>query len=98
MKWGIKSGKELESLTDGVHFVEERSVVINAGKYRYPIFLRLLFYMFPILTRSKKIILLCLTRCCQQSIRLRHENRPTFNTAAFLTADGPSRSIAKTNI
>ena len=57
MKWGVKSGKELESLVDGVHFVEEWSVV-NSGKDRFPIFMRLLFFIFPILTRSKKIILL----------------------------------------
>ena len=57
MKWGVKSGKELERLMDGVYFVEEWSVV-NAGKDRFPIFLRLLFFIFPILTGSKKIILL----------------------------------------
>jgi O-methyltransferase involved in polyketide biosynthesis len=57
IKWGIKSGKELESLTDGVHFVEEWSEV-NAGKNRFPMFLRLLFCIFPILTRSKKVVLL----------------------------------------
>jgi O-methyltransferase involved in polyketide biosynthesis len=57
LKWGVKSGRELESWFDGVHFVEEWSEV-NAGKDRFPIFLRLLFFIFPILTSSKKIILL----------------------------------------
>ena len=60
LKWGVKSGRELESWFDGVHCVEEWSQV-NAGKDRFPIFLRLLFFIFPILTRSKKIILLRLT-------------------------------------
>jgi O-methyltransferase involved in polyketide biosynthesis len=46
LKWGVKSGRELESWCDGVHFVEEWSEV-NAGKDRFSI--------------SKKIILLRLT-------------------------------------
>lgn len=57
LKLGVKSGRELESWFDGVHFVEEWSEV-NAGKDRFPLFLRLLFFIFTILTRSKKIILL----------------------------------------
>jgi O-methyltransferase involved in polyketide biosynthesis len=55
IKWGVKSGRELESWFDGVHFVEEWSVV-NTGKNKFPLHFRLLFYLLPILTRHTKII------------------------------------------
>jgi O-methyltransferase involved in polyketide biosynthesis len=60
IKWGVKSGRELESWFDGVHLVEEWSVV-NTGKDRYPLHFRLLFHLLPILTRHTTIIHLHIT-------------------------------------
>jgi len=60
IRWGVKSGRELERWFDGVHFVEEWAVV-NTGKNRFPLAFRLLFCIFPVLTRFTKLIHLRLT-------------------------------------
>ena len=60
MRWGVKSGKELESWFNGVQLVKEWFVV-NSGKDKFPILYRVLFFLLPILTRSKIIILLRFT-------------------------------------
>jgi hypothetical protein len=61
VKWGVKSGRELESWFEGVKLVEEWSV-INRGRDRLPYFFRVLFSVFPVLTGISKIIHVRFTR------------------------------------
>ena len=59
LKFGVKSGREIEAWDPaGIKFIEEWSV-INRARNRFPLHFRLLFSLFPILTRSNKVMHLC---------------------------------------
>ena len=53
--WGIKSGKELESWFDGITFIKERFVIRQDMK-RFPLYLRILFTLIPVLSKSNKVM------------------------------------------
>ena len=55
LKWGIKSGMEMEQWFDGVRFVEEQ-YVINKRREVFPPALRVLLTLFPFLPKATKVI------------------------------------------
>ncbi|MCP4199807.1 MAG: class I SAM-dependent methyltransferase [Proteobacteria bacterium] len=55
LKWGIKSGAEIEDWFDGVRFVEEQ-YVINKRREAFPLVNRIFFTLLPFLTKATKVI------------------------------------------
>jgi O-methyltransferase involved in polyketide biosynthesis len=55
LKWGVKSGRELESWFDGMEFIEEWFVVKRA-LYRFPLIIRIMFALIPVMARMNKIV------------------------------------------
>ncbi len=54
LRWGIKSGKELESWFDEIEFIKDRYVITEDIK-KYPIIIRILFNFMPFLKKTTKI-------------------------------------------
>ncbi len=54
LKWGIKSGKELESWFDEIKFVKDRYVITEDIK-KFPKSIRILFTVMPFLKKTSKI-------------------------------------------
>jgi O-methyltransferase involved in polyketide biosynthesis len=55
LKWGIKSGKEIEGWFDGVRFLEEQ-YVINKRREVFPLANRVFFALLPAMTKMTKVI------------------------------------------
>ncbi len=55
LKWGVKSGKEMETWFDGVRFLEEQ-YVINKRRNIFPLGNRVLFALIPLLPKMTKVI------------------------------------------
>jgi len=55
LKWGVKSGRELETWYDGLEFIEEWFVVKRA-LYRFPLVIRILFTVVPVMAKMNKIV------------------------------------------
>ncbi len=55
LKWGVKSGKEIEKWFDGVRFLEEQ-YVINKRREVFPLGNRIFFVLFPLLPKMTKVI------------------------------------------
>ena len=55
LKWGVKSGRELETWFDGLEFIEEWFVVKRA-LHRFPLIIRILFTLVPVMARMNKIV------------------------------------------
>ena len=55
LKWGIKSGKKMESWEQDIHYIGEESVV-NKGRDRFPLFNRIMFSLIPVMRRMTKIV------------------------------------------
>jgi O-methyltransferase involved in polyketide biosynthesis len=55
LKWGVKSGRELETWFDGLEFIEEWFVVKRA-LYRFPLSIRIMFTLIPVMARMNKIV------------------------------------------
>ncbi len=58
LKFGVKSGQEIQDWNQGVTFIEEWPV-IDRARHRFPFFTRVLFTLLPILTKSNKVMHLC---------------------------------------
>ena len=54
-KWGVKSGRELETWFEGLEFIDEWFVVKQA-LYRFPLVIRILFTLVPVMARMNKIV------------------------------------------
>ena len=55
LRWGVKSGKELESWFDEIEFLKER-FVIREDVTRFPRGIRILFGIIPVLKKATKIV------------------------------------------
>ena len=55
LQWGVKSGIELGEWFDEIEFIKER-FVIKQDQKRFPLLMRILFRLFPVLTRSNKVM------------------------------------------
>jgi len=55
LKWGIESGKEIESWFEGVRFVNEW-FVIDKGRRHFPLHYRISFFLVPMLARFNKVV------------------------------------------
>jgi len=54
-KWGVKSGRELETWFEELAFIEEWFVVKRALN-RFPLIIRMLFTLVPVMARMNKIV------------------------------------------
>jgi O-methyltransferase involved in polyketide biosynthesis len=55
LKWGIKSGKEMENWFNGIRFVNEW-FVIDKGRRHFPLYYRISFFLVPMLARFNKVV------------------------------------------
>ena len=55
LRWGVKSGRELETWFEGLKFIEEWFVVKKA-LYRFPLVIRILFTVVPVMAKMNKIV------------------------------------------
>ncbi len=55
LKWGVNRGRELESWSDRIRFVEEW-FVIRKKLSAFPFHLRMMFLLIPFLTKANKIV------------------------------------------
>jgi len=55
LKWGLNSGRELESWSDNIRFIEEWFVV-RRKLAAFPWQLRLMFCLLPVLSKSNKVV------------------------------------------
>jgi len=55
LKWGIKSGKEMETWEQGIRYIGEEAVV-DKGRDRFSLFNRIMFLLIPVMRKMTKII------------------------------------------
>jgi O-methyltransferase involved in polyketide biosynthesis len=55
LQWGIKSGKEMETWEQGIHYIGEEAVV-DRGRNRFSLFNRIMFLLIPVMRKMTKII------------------------------------------
>ena len=55
LKWGIKSGKEIENWFEGIRFVNEW-FVIDKGRRHFPLYYRISFFLIPMLAKFNKVV------------------------------------------
>ena len=55
LKWGIKSGKEMDLWQPGIRYIGEQSVV-EKGRQHFPLVNRIMFTLLPVMRRMTKII------------------------------------------
>jgi O-methyltransferase involved in polyketide biosynthesis len=55
LRWGIKSGKEMEQWKPGICYIGEQAVV-DKGRQHFPLVNRIMFTLIPVMRRMTKII------------------------------------------
>ncbi len=55
LKWGIKSGKEMETWEQGIRYIGEEAVV-DKGRERFSLFNRIMFSLIPVMRKMTKIV------------------------------------------
>jgi hypothetical protein len=55
MKWGIKSGKEMETWEQDIRYIGEEAV-IDKGRERFSLMNRIMFSLIPVMRKMTKIV------------------------------------------